>query len=165
MPDLPTYDQLVTLPAYAVQPVPMAFEDNNGQLNVRHYLGIGSEGLDESLVSVGIPESWPAKAGLSHLSAEHHVTYLHELHTGDRMSVRVRLLGRSDRAAHALVFVLDETHERLATVFEEIFLCVRLDPRGSEPWPEDVAAGLDARIAEHAALEWPPPISGCLALR
>ena len=45
MPDHPTYEQLVTLPAYAVQPVPVAFEDNNGQLNVRHYLGIGSEGL------------------------------------------------------------------------------------------------------------------------
>ncbi len=48
----PTYGQLVTLPAFAVQPVPSAFEDSNGFLNVRHYLGIGSEGLDESLVSV-----------------------------------------------------------------------------------------------------------------
>lgn len=165
MPDHPTYEQLVDLPAYAVQPVPVAFEDNNGQLNVRHYLGIGSEGLDESLVSVGIPESWPAKAGLSHLSAEHHVTYLHELRTGDRMSVRVRLLGRSERAAHALVFVLDDTHERLATVFEEVFLCVRLDPRGTEPWPDEVASGLDARIAEHATYEWPAVTSGCLSLR
>ena len=36
----PTYDQLVTLPAYAVQPVPSAFEDSNGFLNVRHYLGM-----------------------------------------------------------------------------------------------------------------------------
>ena len=152
-------------PAYAVQPVPVAFEDNNGQLNVRHYLGIGSEGLDESLISVGIPHNWPAKAGLACLSAEHHLTYLHELRTGDRMSVRVRLLGRTERAAHALVYVLDETHERLATVFEEIFLCVRLDPRGTEPWPEEVAAGFDARIAEDASLDWPATTSGCLALR
>ena len=81
------------------------------------------------------------------------------------MSVRVRLLGRSERAAHALVFVLDDTNSRLATVFEEIILCVRLDPRGSEPWPDDVAANLDARIAEDASLEWPPVTSGCLALR
>jgi acyl-CoA thioester hydrolase len=79
--------------------------------------------------------------------------------------VRVRLLGRSDRAAHALVYVLDDTNERLTTVFEEIILCVRLDPRGSEPWPEDVAAGLDTRIAEHASMEWPAVTSGCLSLR
>jgi acyl-CoA thioester hydrolase len=161
----PTYDQLVSMPAYAVQPVPVAFEDHTGQLNVRHYLGIGSEGLDESLISVGITHNWPAKSGLACLSAEHHLTYLHELRTGDRMSVRVRLLDRSERAAHALVFVLDDTHERLATVFEEIILCVRLDPRRSEPWPGEVASNLDARIAEDAALEWRPVTSGCLALR
>jgi acyl-CoA thioester hydrolase len=165
MPDHPSYEQLATQPAYAVQPVPVAFEDNNGQLNVRHYLGIGSEGLDESLVSLGIPHNWPAKAGLACLSAEHHLTYLHELRTGDRMSVRVRLLGRSERAAHALVFVLDDTNKRLATVFEEIILCVRLDPRGSEPWPDDVAANLDVRISEDASLPWQPVTSGCLALR
>ena len=161
----PTYDQLVAMPAYAVQPVPVAFEDHTGQLNVRHYLGIGSEGLDESLISVGIPHNWPAKAGLACLSAEHHLTYLHELRTGDRMSVRVRLLGRSERAAHALVFVLDDTNQRLATVFEEITLCVRLDPRESEPWPADVASGLDARIAEDATLVWAPVTKGCLTLR
>ena len=49
----PTYDQLLELPAYVEQPVPMPFEDINGHLNVRHYIGIASEGLDESLVEVG----------------------------------------------------------------------------------------------------------------
>jgi acyl-CoA thioester hydrolase len=165
MREHPTYEQLAGLPAYAEQPVPVAFEDNNGQLNVRHYLGIGSEGLDESLVSVGIAHNWPIKAGLACLAAEHHVTYLHELRTGDRMSVRVRLLGRSERALHALVYVLDDTHQRLATVFEEIGLCVRLDPRGAVPWPDEVAAGLDARIAEHAAYDWPATTTGSLSLR
>jgi len=162
---VPSYEELVALPAYAVQTVPMAFEDNNGQLNVRHYLGIGSEGLDESLTEVGIPHNWPTKLGLAHLSAEHHLTYLHELRTGDRMSVRVRLLGRSERAVHALVYVLDDTREQLSTVIEEIILCVRLDPRRSEPWPADIAASLDARIAEHAALGWGPAPASCLSLR
>lgn len=161
----PTYEQLVAMPSYAARTVPMAFEDNNGQLNVRHYLGIGSEGLDESLESVGIPHNWPSRAGLACLSAEHHLTYLHELRTGDRMSVRVRLLGRSERALHAMVYVLDDTQQRLATVIEEIALCVRLDPRGTEPWPEDVAAGLDTRIAEHADLEWGQVKATCLSLR
>ena len=59
----PSFEQLVDLPAYAQQPVPVAFEDNNGHLNVRHYLGIGSEGLDESLVGLGIPQNWPIVAG------------------------------------------------------------------------------------------------------
>ncbi|GAA3529088.1 thioesterase family protein [Nocardioides daeguensis] len=161
----PTYDQLVTLPAFAVQPVPSAFEDSNGFLNVRHYLGIGSEGLDESLYDIGIPFNWPVLSGFACLSAEHHLTYLHELRTGDEMSVRVRLLGRSERAAHALVFVLDDTFQRVACVFEEIFLCVEIADRRTAPWPADIAAGLDKRIAEHAVMDWEPVTSGCLALR
>ena len=161
----PTYEQLAALTAYAERTVPVAFEDNNGQLNVRHYLGIGSEGLDESLESLGIPHNWPTKTGLACLGAEHHLTYLHELRTSDRMSVRVRLLGRTDKAVHAVVYVLDDTNHRVATVFEEISLCVRLDPRGTEPWPAEVAELMDARIAEDDALDFESPTSGCLGLR
>ena len=160
----PTYEQLVDLPAYADQPVPMAFEDVNGHLNVRHYTGIASEGLDESLVELGIPQNWPAH-GHACFSAEHHVVYLAELRTGDRMSARVRLLARSEKAAHAIVYVLDESRGRLSSVMEEVFLHIDMETRRTAPWPADVAAALDARIAEHATLPWEPDVSGCMALR
>lgn len=160
----PTYDQLAPLPAFAEQPVPMAFEDANGHLNVRHYTGIASEGLDESLVPQGIVHNWPA-LGHACFSAEHHLTYLAEMRTGDRMSVRVRLLGRSERAAHALVYMLDESHQRLSFVMEEIFLHIDMNTRRTAPWPEDVAANLDARIAEDAELPWEPDVSGSMGLR
>lgn len=161
----PTYDQLASLPAFAVQPVPSAFEDSNGYLNVRHYLGIGSEGLDESLYDIGIPFNWPIVSGFASLSAEHHVTYFHELKTGDAMSVRVRLVGVNDRAAHAIVYILDDTNQRVACVFEEIFLCVKVSERQTAAWPADVAAGLAGRAAEHAAIGWEPALSGSLGLR
>jgi acyl-CoA thioester hydrolase len=161
----PTYDQLVGLPAYVRQPVPMAFEDVNGHLNVRHYTGIASEGLDDSLVDLGIPQNWPVAAGHACFSAEHHLTYLAELRTGDSMSARVRLMGRSERAAHAMVYLLDDTHQRLSYVMEEIFLHIDLSTRLTAPWPEDVAANLDRRVIEDAALPWAPDVSGSMALR
>jgi acyl-CoA thioester hydrolase len=160
----PTYAQLVALPAYTEQPVPVPFEDANGHLNVRHYTGIASEGLDESLVELGIPQNWPA-SGHACFSAEHHLTYLAELRTGARMSSRVRLLGRSERAAHALVYLLDDSHERLSFVMEEVFLHIDMETRRTAPWPADVAAALDERIAAHADLPWEPDVSGSLALR
>jgi acyl-CoA thioesterase FadM len=160
----PTYAQLVDLPAYAEQPVPVAIEDVNGHLNVRHYTGIASEGLDESLVPQGIAQNWPA-SGHACFSAEHHLTYLAELRTGDRMSARVRLLGRSARAAHALVYLLDESHQRLSFVMEEIFLHIDMETRRTAPWPEDVAAALDRRIAEDAGLPFEPDVSGSMSLR
>ena len=161
----PTYEQLAALPAYAVQPVPMPFEDINGHLNVRHYIGIASEGLDESLVSLGIPQTWPLTAGHACFSAEHHCIYLAELRTGDTMSARVRLLGRSERAAHALVYLLDDTHQRVSYVMEEIFLHIEMETRKTAPWPEDVAANLDRQIASDAGLPFESPTSGSLALR
>ena len=33
------------------------------------------------------------------------------------------------------------------------------------PWPAEVAAGLDARVAEHTAIDWQPALSGTLGLR
>jgi acyl-CoA thioester hydrolase len=160
----PTYEQLAALPAYAEQPVPVAFEDVNGHLNVRHYTGIASEGLDESLVEQGIPPNWPAR-GHACFSAEHHLTYLAELRTGDRMSARVRLLGRAERAAHAMVYLLDESHQRLSFVMEEIFLHIDMGTRRTAAWPEDVAAALDRRIADEAGLPWEPSVSGSMKLR
>ncbi len=152
------------LPAYTQQPVPVPFEDANGHLNVRHYTGIASEGLDESLVELGIPQNWPAK-GHACFSAEHHLTYLAELRPGTRISSRVRLLGRSERAAHALVYLLDDSHQQLSFVMEEIFLHIDMETRRTSPWPDEVAAALDARAAEHAELPWEPDVSGSLHLR
>lgn len=164
MTSQPTYDQLAALPAYAAQSVPAAWEDINGHMNIRHYLGIASEGLDESLVEVGIPLNWVA-TGLAVFSAEHHLTYLHELHTGNRVSVRVRILGRSERAAHVLVYLLDDTHQRVSYVMEEIFLRIDMSTRKTAPWPAEVAELLDKRVAEHAALPFESPLSGSMALR
>ncbi len=160
----PSYDQLADLPAYVEQPVPIAFEDVNGHLNVRHYTGIASEGLDESLVALGIPQNWPA-AGHAVFSAEHHLTYLAELRTGDRLSARVRLLGRAERSAHALVYLLDDSHRRLSFVMEEVFLHIDMETRQTAPWPTEVAAALDERVATDARMPWEPDVSGSMQLR
>lgn len=161
----PSYDQVATLPMAFSQNVPVAFEDINGHLNIRHYVGIASEGLDESLVELGIPQMWPMTAGQACFSAEHHMVYLHELKTGDKISVRVRWIGRSGRAAHVQVYLLDETHRQVSYVMEEIFLHIDMSTRRTSPWPDDIAAAMDQRVAEHDALAWKPVLSGSMTLR
>ena len=161
----PTYEQLSSLPAFCAQVVPAAFEDINGHLNVRHYVGIASEGLDEALVDLGIPQQYPNTHKKAVFTAEHHMAYLNELRTGDQLSVRVRLLGRSERAAHVQVYLLDETNKRVSFVMEEIFLHVDLTDRKTSPWPTEIAELFDARIAEDAKLPFEAELSGALALR
>jgi len=160
-----SYDDVVTLPASLDQSVPVAFEDINGHLNIRHYVGIASEGLDDSLTELGIPQMWPISAGQGVFSAEHHMVYFAELRTGDKITVRTRMLGRSERAAHVLVFLVDETHRRVSYVMEEIFLHVDMETRTTSPWPTDVAEAMDKRIVEHAGLGWDAPVSGSMSLR
>ncbi|MCW2756730.1 MAG: hypothetical protein JWO46_476 [Nocardioidaceae bacterium] len=161
----PSYADLAALPTYLAQVVPAAFEDVNGHLNIRHYVGIASEGLDESLAEVGIPQNWPTTGGQGVFSAEHHMRYLAELLTGDRISVRVRLVGRSQRAVHAVVYLLDDTHQRLSYVMEEVFLHMDMETRRTSPWPADVAAAIDARIEDQKLLGWDPVLSGAMAVR
>lgn len=161
----PTYEQVAALPAFAVMAVPTAFEDLNGHLNIRHYLGIASEGLDESLVEVGILQQWPTVAGSAVFSAEHHLTYLSELRTGDKISVRVVVLGRSSRAAHVVVYLLDDGKQQISYVMEEIFLHIDMQTRRTADWPEAVAAGLDERITRDQGLDWSPLLSGSMSLR
>jgi acyl-CoA thioester hydrolase len=161
----PTYADLAALPSYGERSVPVAFEDINGHMTISHYAGIASEGLDEALVRAGIPTNWPTVAGRGVFSAEHHLTYLAEVLTGDKISARVRMVGRSERAAHAVVYLLDDTHERVSYVMEEIFLHIDMETRRTSPWPEDVAAALDELVATHAALPWQPSLSGSMALR
>lgn len=160
----PTYDELAALPPYAVQSVPVAFEDINGHLNIRHYLGIASEGLDDAMLEVGIPKDW-LSIGRAVFSAEHHLAYFHELRTGDRVSVRVRMIGRSERAAHVVVYLVDEGRKHVSYVMEEVFLSIDMETRKTTPWTDEVAAGMDKKIAEHAALDGEPHLSGSISLR
>ena len=53
----------------------------------------------------------------------------------------------------------------MACVVEEVFLHIDMETRLTAPWPEDVAAELDARVAEHAALPFDAHTSGSLGLR
>ncbi|MQW78133.1 hypothetical protein GHK92_19885 [Nocardioides sp. dk4132] len=164
MTTVPSYDEITSLTAYAAQRIPVAFEDINGHLNIRHYIGIASEGLDESLVEVGVATDW-RHTQLAVFSAEHHLTYFTELHTGANITVRVRLLGRSERAVHAVIYLVDETNQRVAYQQEEVFLRIDMATRKTAPWPAEVADKIDARIAETDRLAWKPELSGVIALR
>ncbi len=79
--------------------------------------------------------------------------------------MRVRLIGRSARAAHVLVYLLDDGKQKLSYVMEEIFLHIDMESRRTADWPEAVAASLDERVARDAALPWEPVLSGSMALR
>jgi acyl-CoA thioester hydrolase len=163
----PTYADLTAridlLPAHQRLVVPPEFEDHNGHMNIAHYLTTTSWGVQHAFHAWGVPESWMGEARVGTFSAEHHLTYLGEVHVGAEVSVRVRCVARSARGLHVVGYLLDDTHRTLAYVMELLTLHVDLTTRRTRPWPDDVAAGLDRAVAAHAVLDW--PVTGCLAVR
>ena len=63
------------------------------------------------------------------------------------------------------MYLLNDSQQQLSFVMEEIFLHIDMETRRTAPWPDDVAAGLDERIAKDSKLPWEPDVSGSMRLR
>lgn len=162
---LPTYDQVVELPAQISRSVPAEFIDENGHMNIGRYLLLGGEALwKRSLADLGMDEDYIPSRGMSTFTAEHHLQYFSEMLEGTDVSVRVRLLERSDKVFHAVSLVVDESQRRLSCVVEATIVHIDMTTRRPTPFPDDVAALLDVALKADA-LDWPAPVCGAMGVR
>ncbi|MFN8374982.1 MAG: thioesterase family protein [Anaerolineae bacterium] len=90
--------------------------------------------------------------------------YLAEVHIGDTVTVRMRLMGRSARRIHYMNFMVNETQQALASTMEVLATHADLVARRSSPIPADIAARLDELLAQHKTLAWAVPLSGAIQL-
>ena len=164
-PALPSYDDVLGLPALIEDTVPMSFIDVNGHMNIRHYLDYGATGADVICRQVGIDDEYRARRRMGVFTAEHHIRYAAEMHEGSRFSVHARFLERSGKAGHLLSFILDRDREVLSCTVEIVLVHVGMDSRRPVEFPPDVAAGLDEWIAADGAVGWPAPVCGVMGIR
>ncbi|MGW6356840.1 thioesterase family protein [Streptomyces sp. NPDC055092] len=165
IPALPTFDQVAALPARIEAGVRDDFIDENGHMNIRHYLEFGARGAGQLCEEVGIDDAYRLERRMGLFTAEHHLRYFSELHEGERLSVHTRVLGRTSQALHMMAFLLDRTHHRLANTLEVVIVHVDLDTRGATPLPDDIASGFDQHIADGGRLDWAAPLCGAMGLR
>ena len=165
MSDLPTYDQIVLLPSANERAVTPDLIDLNGHMNIRHYFDAAS--LDLWKICIAADTEWSTfeERGLSLFTVEQHIRYFSELRAGDSFVVHGRLLERSDRAVHAMSFVVAPRAQTLACTFEASYVHVDTNTRRSVPIPDDVAARFDDQIAASEALGWAAPVSGAMGIR
>ena len=165
MSDLPTYDQIAQLPAADEQVVSPDFIDLNGHMNIRHYFDAASIALWRICIAAGMDASYSEERGLTMFTVEQHIRYFSELRLGERFTVHVRFLERSDRAVHAMSFVVAPEARTLACTFEASYVHVDMNTRRSVPIPDDVAARFDSQIDASEALGWEAPVSGAMGVR
>lgn len=160
----PSYAQVLDLPVSLTRTVPEEFIDVNGHMNIGRYLEVASSGLWMSTASIGLGEGYIDERNLSTFTVEHHLRYLSELRLGDELTVHTRILERSDKIIHTIVFVLDRTREALAATCETVLIHIDLGTRRPVSFPDDIAKGLDTLIDDHA-VAWPAPLSGSMGVR
>jgi acyl-CoA thioester hydrolase len=158
-------DQLANLPLLYRTVIPPAYEDRNGHMNVRWYLALYDEAGDALYPMLGLTEDYLAASRMGGFDLEHHLWYASEVHIGDTVVIRARILARSAKLMHYLMFMVNDTRGVLSSTFECVHAHADLTTRRTAPFPAQVAVKIDALIDGHGALAWPAPVSGAMGIR
>ena len=160
-PEIPL-DKITALePIYRVT-VPEDFKDENGHMNVRHYLAVFDDAGYPMMEKIGITWEYHEQNNTGGFDLEHHIHYLNEVHIGDEIVVYARFIARSAKRVHYLMFMVNATRGKLASIFECVNSFADMSLRRTAPYPPEIAEKLDALVEAHQTLDWDAPISGIM---
>jgi hypothetical protein len=90
------------------------------------------------------------------------VARLNEVMPGDTVAVYSRLVTRSSKRLHYLMFLVNESKGKLAAIFECMNAFRDLRVRKTAPFPPAILERIDAWLKRETNLDWPPPVSGSM---
>jgi acyl-CoA thioester hydrolase len=161
-PDPIPLERLESLPLVYRAVAPEDYRDLNDHMNVRGYLALYDDAGIPLFALLGLDEAYFRAGQATTFDLEHHIHYLSEVHIGDALAFRARLVGRSPKRLHYLLFMVNETRGALASILEVMNTHVDRSTRRTAPYPEAIAARMDAMLAAHARLDWPAPVCGAM---
>jgi acyl-CoA thioester hydrolase len=142
--------------------VPPAWADSNGHMNMRWYVALFDDAGDELHERVGLTPEFHRLHRTGTVDLEHHTHFLHEVMPGDTVAIYSRLVARSAKRLHYLMFLVNESSHKLAAIFECMNAFTDLSIRRTAPFPVEIAAKIDAWLARDTALDWHAPVSGAM---
>ena len=142
--------------------IPANYLDSNGHMNMRWYVAIFDDAGDTLHAHLGLTREFHRVHGTGTMDLEHHTWFMNEVMPDSKICVYVRLVERSARMIHYLMFMVNESTNKVAAHFECVNALVDLRARKMTPYPADISLRVDALLAEHSQLDWPPPISGAM---
>jgi acyl-CoA thioester hydrolase len=142
--------------------VPPSWADSNGHMNMRWYVALFDDAGDELHERMGLTPEFHRLHHSGTVDLEHHTHFLSEVIPGDTVAVYARLVARSAKRVHYLMFLVNESNGRLSAIFECINAFADLTIRRTAAFPPEIAAKIDAWMARDRNLDWPPPVSGAM---
>ena len=133
-----------------------------GHMNVRHYLAIFDEAAWHFFATFGMDYEYYSGGVGGGFALQQSVRYLAECRVGDVVNVRGRMIGRSAKRTHFMLFMVNETNGTLAATMETLGTHADMKVRRTSPYPPEIAAKIDALIVEGEKLDWAAPVCGAI---
>ena len=157
-----TDSRLLELPELTVLP---QWIDYNGHMNVAYYVLAFDQGVDALMGYIGITPDYIKHRQASTFTLEMHVSYIRELHLGDRLRLNCQLLDFDAKRLHYFLQMHHAEDGYLAAVSEQIMVHVDLETRRSSEFPNDISLALTSLMNNHRHLSQPDQTGSIIRIR
>jgi acyl-CoA thioester hydrolase len=159
---LTTADEARMLPLVYGETIPEAYLDIMGHMNVRYYVAIFDQAAWNMFALLGMDEQYYRSNQTGGFALRQFISYIAEVHVGEQVSVHARILGRSEKRIHFMLFMINDTRENVAATFEVLGSHADMRVRRTAPYLPEVAVRIDSMLVEHRALGWDAPVCGII---
>jgi len=159
---LPTVAQVRLLPCFHRAEITHDHLDAMGHMNIRWYMALFDEAAWAFFAAFGMDERYFHERRGGGFALQHYIHYLAEVRLGDRVAIHARLLGYSAKRIHYMIFMINETQDRLASLVEALGAHADMETRRLSPFPPDLAENLARVLERDKASGWEAPVSGVM---
>ena len=142
--------------------IPETYRDENGHMNMRWYLAIYDDAGEVLHERLGLTPEYHRARRTGTVDLEHHIHFLSEVMPHDQVAIYVRCVACSPKRLQYLLFMVNETRSKLASIFECINAFMNATERKTAPFPPEIAARIGEAVAKSESLDWPPPVCGAM---
>lgn len=157
-----TPDQLDPLPVYHRETIPEEYRDVMGHMNIRWYMALFDEAAWGFFSEFGVDMAYCQTTNSGAFALKHFISYLAEVHVGETVAIRTRLIGYSPKRVHFMHFMVNESTNKLAATMEVLGAHADLIARRTSPFPLPFIAKLEAMLQRDAPLTWDVPLCGVI---
>jgi acyl-CoA thioester hydrolase len=142
--------------------IPEAYLDLNNHMNMRWYVALFDDASDALHDHLGLSREFREASGTGTMDLEHHTWFINEVIADSQICIYTRMVARSAKMIHYLMFMVNESTGKVAAHFECVNALVDMQARKITAYPTEILTRIDAMLAEQSRLMWAPPISGAM---
>jgi acyl-CoA thioester hydrolase len=154
--------QLDDLPKLETITIPEDYLDEMGHMNIMYYIHIFDRTIWNLFSKFGLTFEYTKQKQKGMFALKQFIQYWAEVHTGETVHVRARVLDVGEKRVHFMAFMVNETTQKIASTFEVLASFADLTTRRTAPFPPEVKARIQATVDRNRQLTWDAPTCGIL---